>query len=472
MLNINTMNKFMDQLMSGRPQVKCAGLTAEDKAITKQLLAQLDEIETVQAVQQPEVDFIDELNEFMAQEEMNFCEEVDAAIEEAERLYTEELVAKQEEVQLDCDKNLVILDYVLNNDDMKNLYGNKTIKRHRELAPLLNKVPTGCKKSLIEIAMSSYRCTYNQAMSKLAKEFNINYNHDTWFTKQMEILEHNRNLLLNPSEIVIKYPQLWSKMKKEARMRKYFLFLLDLFQTQIEQKGVSYKATSKPLIASASYGFISSSLGKSYEAVVKNMNALAQLHLTRKLTDKKVKQIDKEMHGRILELATRWKKTITTYELILWDEELLQYVNDKLQENKRNKVTYKGQTANSLAAIGDRDVLNKSNKELSQKEKDDIATLKKWFRHKIFDKDGCGFVTKNDYESRFNNPNQKNTIWAGSKKQAEYLQIIFSELNLKSEYASKEVKSLIPGKKIKNIDHRTHVYIPEKIANQLNKYSM
>ena len=472
MLNVNTMNKFMDQLMSGRPQVKCAGLTAEDKAITKQLLAELDEIEAVQAVQQPEVDFIDELNDFMAQEEMNFCEEVDAVLEEAERLYTEELLAKQEEVQLECDKNLVILDYVLNNDDMKNLYGNKTIKRHRELAPLLNKVPTGCKKSLIEIAMGAYRCTYNQAMSKLAKEFNINYNHDTWFTKQMEILEHNRNLLLNPSEIVIKYPQLWSKMKKEAHMRKYFFFLLDLFETQIEQKGVSYKATSKPLIASASYRFTASSLGSRYETAVKNMNSLAQFHLTKKLTDKKVKQIDKSMHERIVELTNGWRTTITTYELVLWDDELLQYANDKIQENKRTKVTHKSQTSKSLAAIGDGDVINKSKKELSQKEKDDIATLKKWFRHKIFDKDGCGFVTKDDYEARFNNPNQKNTVWAGQYKRAEYLQIIFAELNLKAEYASKELKSLIPGKKIKNIDHRTQVYIPEKIANQLNKYSM
>ncbi len=436
----------------------------EDRKLTQQLLAELDEIEALQAAKEE-------------QQEDDFCKEIDNALKEAEELHTQELLRIQEEQQIERDKNLEVLDLILS-EEIINKYGNKTIKRHRDLESKLNQIKTGSGKSIIEIAMNAYGCTYSQAVSKLAVKLNINYDHETWFKNQMEILEHNKNLIENPMVIVIKHPQLWNKLKHNAHMRKYFLFLIDLFQTQLEQKGVSYKATSKPLVASASCGFISGSLGTGYKTAYVNMNNLVMFGATKKLTDKEVKNIDKSRYESIVELAknsvynTEDKdvRTITTYELILWDDEVLEAMNDMVIEKQRTRATNKGQCHTSLSAIGCDDVINKSTKQLSQEDKANIASLTKWARKKVFEKGGCGFITREDWESRFNNPENKNTIWAKKHIRDMYETIVMNKLGLSYEYVSKELKSLVNSKKLNKIEHGK-VWVPVEAANKLNKYN-
>jgi hypothetical protein len=48
LLNKNQMDKFMNQLMEGRPQMTQQGLSEEDQKLTQRLLAELDEIEALQ----------------------------------------------------------------------------------------------------------------------------------------------------------------------------------------------------------------------------------------------------------------------------------------------------------------------------------------------------------------------------------------------------------------------------------------
>lgn len=464
-LNENLFNDFMAPYYEKYQKQVNTGLTEEDKKVTEYLLSQIEEIEALQAKKEEKIvgDFIADLENF---------------VEEAKELHTQELLRIQEEQKIERERNLEALDLILS-EEIINEYGNKTIKRHRELESKLNQIKTNSDKSIIEITMSAYGCSYSQAVSKLATRLNINYDHKTWFKNTKETLEHNRNLINNPTVIVIKYPQLWNKLKQNAHMRKYFLFLIDLFQTQLEYNGVSYKAISKPLIASASCGFVAESLNvKSRKTAFINMNNLVMFGATKKLTDKEVKKIDKSRYDSIIELSknnpfsTEDKDvtTITTYELLLWDDEVLEAMNNMVIEKQRTRATNKGQCHTSLDVIGCGDVINKSTKELSQEDKANIASLTKWARKKVFEKGGCGFITRKDWESRFNNSESKTTIWAGEHTRDMYETIVMNKLGLTYEYVSKELKSLMNSKKLNKIE-RGKVWIPVEVANQLNKYN-
>ena len=453
MKNLN-LEKAMEMFnIEVKPVVKEDGLTAEDKAMTQMILDNLDSIE---ATMDQEEDFLADLESF---------------IEESEKLHTAELLRIEQEHQLECDRNIAMLKTILEDEEASIKYGNKTIKRHREIAPILNKVSTGCNKSLVEITMDSYGCTYAQAVSKLAQKLNINYDHDTWFKTQLEIIESNRRLIENPTDIVIKYPQLWNKMKQDAHMRKYFMFLLDLFQTQLEQKGVSHKGGNKPLIASASFGFASKSLRVGYRTVYNNMNSLAMFGATKKLTDKQVKKIDESRYESIMSLRRNEEEsTITTYELILWTDEVLKAMNDIVIEKQRTRTTHAGQCHMMLDSIGFGDVINKSEGILTEEDKLIIAELKSWARQKVYKSNGCGFITMNDIEERFTKIKDRYGIIVRKDKRNKYITRAMADLGLSYEYVSKELKSIINSKKLNKLNSGK-VWVPADKADKLNKYN-
>ena len=455
MMNFNNIRSLNDLMI----KVDVTDIVVEHDEGTAQILANCDAIEEAMEQRQKAMNDMDEI-----------IADIDAIVEEGEKLHTAELLRIKEEEKLECERNAKILMSVLDNPGLIAKYGNKTIKRHRDIEPLLRKIPTGCDKSLIQITMDTHGCTYNQALSKLAQKFNINYDHDTWFKIQLEILDHNRKLITNPSEIVQNYPQLWNKMKKDAHMRKYYIFLLDLFQTQLEHNGLSYKAKSKPLIASASNRFIAKALRVGYEAVKTNMSNLTMFGATKKLSDKQVKNFDESRYDNIMNLAGKTNRTITTYELILWDDEVLQMMNDLIIEKQRTRATNKGQCHLMLDALGHGDVLHKSKRTMTKEEKMIVADLKKWGRKKAIDSTGCGFITMDDLHSRLTTISKKHDIYIGKKNRDTYISIAMTELNLTYEYVSNELKSLVNSKKLNKISHGM-VWVPSDIANQLNKYN-
>ena len=393
----------------------------------------------------------------------SFISDLEEYIKEAEVLETKELLTQA----ILADNNKAILDTLLEDEEIQAEFANKVITKEKQLTQILYSIPTGCDKSIIELAMKAYNCSYKQAITKLAIALNINYAKDTPFKITLEMIQHNRELLSNPREIVIRYPKLWNKMKKQGHMRKYYVFLLDLLQTQLEHKGISYKGES--LLASASFGFIAKSLGKNADNVRRNMNTIARYGMTNKLTDDIVMSLDTEHYDRIMELkGNGYRRTITSYELILWTNDVLQSANDKLVECRVMKQTHKAQTYQSMKAIGDGAVSNKADTSMDPTDRANINSLKKWARKKVLDKTGCGFFTKADWATRFNDSSKPDsTIWAGEKRQQEYLAIVMAELHLVSMNATKKLKQYMCSAKLNKVKHQCHVIIPESVMNQL-----
>lgn len=404
----------------------------------------------------------DELDTALGITKDDFIADLEEYRKEAEALETKELLAKA----IISNNNKAILDTLLEDEEMAE-FANKSITKEEQLTQILYSIPTGCDKSIIEIAMAAYGCSYNQAITKLAIALNINYARATPFKTTLEMIQHNRELLSNPREIVIRYPKLWNKMKKQAHMRKYFMFLLDLLQTQLEHKGISYKGES--LLASASFGFIAKCLGKNQDNVRRNMNTIARYGMTNKLTDDIVMSLDVEHYERIVKLkGNGYRRTVTSYELILWTNDVLQFANDKLIECRTMKQTHKAQTYHSMNAVGDGAVSNKADTLMEPTDRANINSLKKWARKKVLDKTGCGFFTKADWATRFNDSSKPDsTIWAGEKRQQEYLAIVMAELNLVSMNATKKLKQLMCSTKLNKVKHQCHVIIPESVMNQL-----
>lgn len=462
-------------------------LSEADKAMTQEILDNIAAIEEAMEVKNLINNFwtivaedskkaLEQWNDIFDKEEEeeeeddDFITGMNVFIEEGEKLHTAELLRIEQEKQFECDRNIKVLNSILDDEDLVAEYGNKAVTRDREIAPMLNKVPTGCNKSLIQITIDSYGCTYSQAVSKLAQKFNINYDHDTWFKSQLEVIEHNKKLINNPAEIVMKYPQLWNKMKQDAHMRKYYIFLLELFQTQLEHKGLSQRG-KMPLMASASCGFIAKSLRVGYMTAYRNMNNLTMFGATNKLTDKQVKKYDKSRYESVMNLRRNEEEsTITTYELIMWTDEILKAMNDMIIEKQRTRATNKGQSHMMFDAIGHGDVMNKSNRVMTDIDKMIIADLKKWSRKKAIDSTGCGFITMDDLNARFDKISKDCKISIGKANRDKYITIVMSDLGLSYEYISKELKSIINSKKLNKINYGK-VWIHMDKANKLNKYN-
>ena len=456
-------------------------LSEEDKAMTQEVLANCDAIEEAMAVKNLINNFwdiaaednkkaLEQWNDVFNKDEEpvedDFLADLETFIEEAEKLNTAELLRIEQEQQFECDRKLAIVNSILENEDMVSIYGNKTIKKHREIAPKLNMIPTGCEESLIELAMGGYRCTYNQAVSKLCKALNINYDHKTWFKVCDESLDNNKEIVNNPLMVRAKYPKL-------ARYVKYMDHFLSLMETQLEHNGVSYRGGKKPLLGSASVGFITKTISTkaSYSTVYKNMNILAMIGATRKLTDEEVKAIDPERYEQIMSLKrSEEESTITTYELILWTDEVLKAMNDILTEKQRTRATNAGQCHMMLDAIGYSDVISKSKKILTDDDKVIIADLMKWARKKAIDSTGCGFITSADIDARFNTIKKEYGIIVRKDKRNKYITKVMADLGLTYEFVSKELKSIINSKKLNKIE-KGKVWVPVEKANQLNKYN-
>jgi hypothetical protein len=191
--------------------------------------------------------------------------------------------------------------------------------------------------------------------------------------------------------------------------------------------------------------------------------------MTNKLTDDIVMSLDTEHYDRIMGLKGQgYRRTITSYELILWTNDVLQSANDKLVECRVMKQTHKAQTYQSMKAIGDGAVSNKADTLMDSTDRANINSLKKWARKKVLDKTGCGFFTKADWATRFNDSSKPDsTIWAGEKRQQEYLAIVMAELHLVSMNATKKLKQHMCSTKLNKVKHQCHVIIPESVMNQL-----
>jgi hypothetical protein len=445
-------SKVLESLLEGyeRPQRKCVGLTESEKALTRQLLAELDEIEALQAAK--------------AAKEQQTIEEY--------------LEAEKQELVFECDKKIALVNSILNDETTISFYGNDTVVDRLNLINLVESIPTNHEDSLLILTMDAYDCDETQALTKIALALNItNANEDCWFNKQLEVINYNNAILANPEQIAEKYPKVYSKIKEGDRtQRGYYTFLMDAFMAKIHRRGLFFEDKNAPLVTAESFRTVSTTLHVRMNTAFYNMNDLHNFGFTRKLTDEQLKKMSTAQYGEIKVFQRKMKhmaahvKTITNYELVKWTDEVLAYAEEQIKSCKSKKVTHMSQNYFSMKAAGYSDTVSKKiDEQMNKKDKENIEALKKWARKK-YEKTGRHFITNKEWEEQFNNPDKKNSIYAGKKKREAYRAIVLSSLDLVAVYATKDCREALQStKKCKNqkfwenIKPQGHVYIKREM---------
>lgn len=438
--------KVLESLLEGYQPRKCEGLTKEDKALTEYLLKELDEIEALQA----------------AKEE---------TIEEA-------LEAERQQAMFECDKKIALVNKILNDEAIISLFGNESVSSMLELTTLIESIPTNHEDSLLILTMDAYDCDETQASTKIALALNItNTNEDCWFNKQLEVINYNNAILANPEQIKEKYPKVYSKIKEGDRtQRGYYEFLMDAFMAKIHRRGLFFEDKNAPLVTAESFRTVSTTLHVKMNTAFYNMNDLHNFGFTRKLTDDQLKKMSPAQYGEIKVFQRKMKhmaahvKTITNYELIKWTDEVLAYAEEQIKNCKSKKLTHMSQNYISMKAAGYSDTVSKKiDEQMDQKDKENITTLKNWARDKYRAK-GRQFITNKEWEEQFNNPEKKNSVYAGKNKREAYRTIVLSSLDLVAVYATKDCREALQStKKCKNqkfwegVNPQSHVYIKREM---------
>lgn len=359
---------------------------------------------------------------------------------------------------------------ILNNEELKATYGNKVINNYQELIEALREIPVGNDVAdIIAYVSNNLGCTYQQATTKLAVAFNINVEGDTWFKRQYAILEANR-ISLDDESLATINPKLYAKFKRNKNnrgARKYLEALLDVFQSQLELLGIFYDGGENNLIASCSMRFMKNITHTGeLKTVTNNIANIASYKLTNKLSDERVKEINNSLYVNVNKLKVGGN-TITTYELVEWNENLLSDANETIKEDKLNGKTNKGINAATLNTLGHDDVITKGTKvTLSEEDEKNIKKLHDWAYQKCFKKGRAGFFSLDEFKEQFG----KDKINVGERKIEQYRIVLCARLGLVTTRATKSIMTRIGSKKAlrMNCPQKT-VFVPKTTIEDLLK---
>lgn len=391
-------------------------------------------------------DFVDELNDFMAQEEQDDIVEI--------------LEAEAREKAFKREKEILIIDRLVN-ETTRDLYGNDTVKNEKHLVRILESIETGEDENIIEMVQDAYttdnmKCTRTQAISKLAIALNLYPEGTNWFQNQIEIIKHNNALLKNPEVIKDVYPRVYSKIKEGSPSRKYYVKLMYEFQEMLERSGIFYSsARDTAVICSVSIRYVKGE-NSSNKTASSNMNDLHVYGFTRKLTDDEVMDLSITKYDEIVRFKKmlRVGNTINNYLLIKWTPEVLEKAEERISYCRIKKLTHASQNYHTMRVAGFGDTITKisdksKKKFLSDRDLENIKTLYNWAREKYKSK-GCGFISKKDWEEQFNNPERPHPIYCGERKRQMYRVIIMHKLDLVPVYTTKALKKALQKGKNKN----------------------
>lgn len=440
MLNENKMNQFMQQIMNERDaKEKALGFsqtTSEMRSILKSI------------VETPEKDIVDVL--------------------ETER----------KEIVFECDRKLRLVSDILSDENVISLYGNQTVANREEFMALVKSIPTGEKDSLLILTMDAYDCNETQALTKIALALNIsNKDSNCWFNQQLETINYNKALLENIEQIAKQYPKVYSKLRDgERTQRKYYIFLLEAFEAKLERRGLFFTGDNAPLITAESFRTVSKTLRVRLNTARDNMDDLHNFGFTRKLTNEQLKELSPIQYGEIKTFQRKMKyiaahvQTITNYELIRWTDDVLANAEQQIIHCNSSKLTHQAHNFHTMNAVGYSDTVSKRlNKEFDEIDKKNLRILKKWAKEKFRDK-GCQFITSKEWTEQFNNPDKKNTVYAGSVRKETYRVLIMSDLDLVAVYATKECREVLQSsKKYKNkkswqgVAYQSQIYIKREL---------
>lgn len=387
--------------------------------------------------------------------ELEFVKELEAYKAEIEELEIKELL-------VNINKSKV--DKLLNNDESKAIHGNRVVSTFNELCKVIDEVS-------IDTVMKECNCTRQQAITKLALAWNIRVveGKGKWFKQQLNIISNNRMALANIDKE--KYPLLYKQMT--GRTKKYYDFMLDLYQCRLEACGLFYLGCNKPLVASASFRFMAKapSLSSGVDTVEKNINNLARYGLIKKLTDEELMEIDTNQYEKSMKLKSKIGNTINSFMLIEWSDEVLATAEEHIAYGKNHGITNKSQNNVVLSAHG-YDVANKGADSLKPEDTEDYAKLEKWARNKF--RSDKAVITNKEFERKFYEIDAGKTYSIErSKKLERFRALLIARLDLIQVMASKANRALFGGinsKKFQGIAPNSKMLVKRTIYEQLTKH--
>lgn len=396
--------------------------------------------------------------------ELEFVKELEAYNAEAKELETKELL-----VSIDKrDKESIIADKLLNSDEPRTIYGNRTVSTFNELCKVIDKASTD--ESVIDIVMNGCNCTRQQAITKLALAWNIRVKDGKgmWFKQQLDVISHNKSVLANIDRD--KYPLLYKQMT--GRTKKYYNFMLDLYQCRLEACGLFYLGCNMPLVASGSYRFITKALRLSRtETVEDNINNLDRYGLIKKLTDEELMTINTNQYEKVMKLKSNNGNSINSYQLIMWTDEVLALAEEHIAYGKSHGITNKSQNSATLSAHG-YDSISKGTGELSADDAETFSKLEKWARNKF--RSDKAVITNKEWQAKFYEYDGDKTYGAERTSKMDRLRsMLIAKLDLIQIMASKDNRALFGGinsKKFEGIAPNSKMMVKRAIYEQLTRH--
>lgn len=332
---------------------------------------------------------------------------------------------------------------ILESEEFRNSYGNRTISSFDSLYKAIDKASIEFDESIVDIVAKDYSCNKSQAITKIALAWNIRTAEDKgkWFRRQFEILSNNRAKLAEIDSD--EYPLLYKHMT--GRTKKYYEFMLDLYELRLLACGFFYLGCDKPLVASASYRFIAKTtiIRTSVETARKNIDNLARFGLIKKLTDEELMDIDTNQYEKVMRLKANNGYTINSFELIEWTEEVLALAEEHIAYGKERGITNKSQNSATLSAQG-YDTCHKGSGDLSADDSEDFAKLEKWARDKFRAKNAV--ITNRDWDNKFYEIDGGKTYGdTRTKKKDRLRSMLIAKLDLILIFASADNKALFGG---------------------------
>jgi hypothetical protein len=359
---------------------------------------------------------------------------------------------------------------ILESEELKNNYGNRVVSNFDALYKAINKASNEFDESVIDIVAKDYNCSKSQAITKLALAWNIRAKQGKgkWFEKQSNVLSNNKSKKASLDKD--KYPLLYKQMT--GRNKKYYDFILELFQTRIEASGLFYLGGDKPLVASASFRFMAKSpiLGSRIDTVEKNINNLARYGLIKKLTDEELMDIDTNQYEKVMKLKANNGNTINSFMLVEWTDEVLAAAEEHIAYGKNHGITNKSQNNATLSAHG-YDIINKGTDSLNPEDTEDYAKLEKWARNKF--RSNNAVITNKEFERKFYEIDADKTFGNDrSYKMNRLRAMLIAKLDLIQVMASKANRELFGGvnsKKFQDIAPNSKMLVKRTRYEELTK---
>lgn len=359
---------------------------------------------------------------------------------------------------------------ILESEELRNNYGNRIVSNFDALYKAIDKASNEFDESVVDTVAKDYNCSKSQAITKLALAWNIRAKQDKgkWFKRQYEILSNNKSKMANLDKD--KYPLLYKQMT--GRNKKYYNFMLELFQTRIEACGLFYLGCDKPLVASASFRFMAKLpiLGSRIDTVEKNINNLARYGLIKKLTDEELMEIDTNQYEKATKLKASNGNTINSFMLIEWTDEVLALAEEHIAYGKNHGITNKSQNNATLSAHG-YDIINKGADSLNPEDAEDYVKLEKWARNKF--RSDNAVITNKEFEQKFYEIDAGKTFGNDrSYKMNRLRTMLIAKLDLIQIMASKANRELFGGinsKKFQGIAPNSKMLVKRIRYEQLAK---